>query len=122
MNRVVVLLDSHSARLFHLGAGAPESLRMGHPDHHTHRADKGDNASHAFYEQVANHLKDATEVFVLGHGLAKTHFKTHLESHHPSLAAKVIGYETVDNPTDGQVVALAKLHFKPDAAAASPAP
>lgn len=44
---------------------------------------------------------------------AKTHFQQHLERHHhEALGKKVIGVETVDHPTDGQIVALAKKFLK----------
>lgn len=112
MNRTVVLLDTQNARIFHLLHRPPEQLKLSVPDHHTHRKDHGDVLSHSFYEEVASHLKDADELLVIGHGLAKDHLRTHLEARHPELAKKVVGYEVVDNPTDPQVVALAVKYFK----------
>jgi stalled ribosome rescue protein Dom34 len=112
MNRTVVLLDSQNARVFHLLHRPPEQLKLAVPDHHTHPKDHGDAHSHAFYEAVAQHVKDSDELLVIGHGLGKTHFKTHLETHHPQLAKKVVGYEVVDHPTDAQVLAFAVKYFK----------
>jgi hypothetical protein len=34
-----------------------------------------------------------------------------LHAHHHSLEANVVGVETVDHPTDGQLVAHAKKYF-----------
>ena len=112
MNRDVVLLDSQHARIFRIGTQtAPEAMRFSHPDHHTHAKDQGDSESHRFYSEVAKHLLDADELLVLGHGMAKAHFKTYLQQHHAGLAKKVVGYETVNNPTDGQLAAFAAQYF-----------
>ena len=113
MNRDVVLLDTQHARIFRLGTGVgPENLRFGHPDHHTHRQTHEDKESIHFYAEVATHLRDADEILVVGHGIAKTHFHTFLAQHEAVMAKKVVGYETVDHPTDGQIVALAIRYFR----------
>jgi stalled ribosome rescue protein Dom34 len=112
MNRDVVLLDTQHARIFRLGTDAKaENLRLSQPNHHTHRQTHEDRESPKFYAEVAEHLRDADELLVLGHGVATTHFKTFLEQHQPQLAKKVVGYETVDQPTDGQLAALATRYF-----------
>jgi len=46
-------------------------------------------------------------------GLAKDHFKTHLETHHTAgLAKRIIGMEVVDHPTDNQILAASRKFFK----------
>lgn len=35
----------------------------------------------------------------------------HIQAHHPQLMANVVGVETVDHPTDGQLVAYARKYF-----------
>ena len=81
------------------------------PDHHTHRQTHEDKESPHFYAEVASHLRDADEILVIGHGIAKTHFQTFLTQHEAGLAKKVVGYETVDHPTDNQITALATQYF-----------
>ena len=112
MKHMVALIDSQHARLFDLAKTGPEQLRLTHPDHHTHRKDQGDAASHPFYEEIASHLLGADEVLVLGHELAKKHFKAFLEAKHPQLAKRVLGYVTVDDPTDAQITRLAVSFLK----------
>lgn len=35
----------------------------------------------------------------------------HIHSHEPALVRKVVGVETVDHPSDGQLVAYARKYF-----------
>jgi hypothetical protein len=35
----------------------------------------------------------------------------HIETHDPAFRSRVIGIETADHPTDGQVCALARKYF-----------
>ena len=112
MNRDIVLLDTQHAQIYRLGTDAKvENLRFGHPNHHTHAVSHEDRESPRFYAEVVQHLNDADEVLVLGNGLAKVHFQRYLEEHAKLLAKKVLGYETVDHPTEGQVRALATQFF-----------
>ena len=112
MSRSIVLLDRENARIFHLTEPATkESFHFERPDHHTHRKTHEDMESPKFYEEVAEHLKGSGPLLLLGHGVGKGHFKTYLEMRHPTLAKQVIGCETVDAPTDGQVLAMAVKFF-----------
>ena len=38
----------------------------------------------------------------------------HLQTHAPALAARVVSVETVDHPTDGELLKFARRHFVAD--------
>ena len=42
---------------------------------------------------------------------AKSELAAHLMRHHPEVAARIVGMETVDHPSDGALAAVARLHF-----------
>ena len=65
-----------------------------------------------FYDEVARHLAEAGEILVTGPGTAKTELIHHLEEKHPAVARRVVKVETLDHPTDGQLLALARKQFK----------
>lgn len=73
--------------------------------HHLHENEK-------YYHTVAEELANATEILVVGPGPARTHFKAHLDHHHPALAKKVLAVEAMDHPTDNQILAHARKFFK----------
>ena len=66
----------------------------------------------AYYGKVAEALKGAEEILVVGPANAKTEFVKYLDAHAQDLRKKVVAVETVDHPTDGQVLALARKHFR----------
>ncbi len=55
----------------------------------------------------------ATEILVVGPGSAKMESLRHAQDHDPLIAKKILGLETVDHPTDKQLLAYAKQYFKP---------
>jgi len=116
MSQYVVWMDSEKASIFNL---KPTGIIKTHVektviDHHTHSKDNAhsDPAIEHFFHDLAKKLNDAEEMLILGPGLAKTHFKTHLEKHHHAgLAKKIIGIENSDHPTDNQILAVARPFF-----------
>ena len=117
MANYVVWLDSAEAKIFELHPKEVDekTLRRKEIRHHTGVEKEQNNHKNAekFFHTVADALSDANEVLLVGPGDAKVHFKHHLEHHHHSqIGDKIVGIETVDHPTDGQIVALAKKFFK----------
>ncbi len=64
-----------------------------------------------YYHRVAEALKGATEILIVGPAQAKLQLIKHFHAHDPDLMKKVVGVETVDHPTDGQLVAYARKYF-----------
>ncbi len=118
MANYVVWLDSAHAKIFELHpeeAVEEKTLWRKEIRHHTGVEKEHNNHKNGekFFHEVAALLTDANELLLVGPGEAKVHFRTHLESHHhPQVAKKIVGVETVDHPTDGQIIALAKKFFK----------
>jgi len=118
MANVVLWIDSDHAKIFELAGDTvtEKTLKRREIRHHT-GSEKDHNhhkeGGHKFFHDVATHLEGAARILLIGPGEAKTRFRGHVESHHPHghLGNKIIGEETVDHPTDGQIVALGKKFF-----------
>ncbi|MBS1982640.1 MAG: hypothetical protein JST16_00595 [Bdellovibrionales bacterium] len=113
MTAFVLWIDSEHAKIFQFTPAGVEThaMKRAEPDHHTHASAEKHNSEH-FFHQVADKLKAATELLIVGPGLAKSHFKTHLEQHHhQALAKKVLGVEAMDHPTDAQIMAAGRKFF-----------
>src|SRR5664279_1071179 len=52
-----------------------------------------------YYHRVAEALKGASEILIVGPAQAKLQLIKHIHSHDTGLVSKVIGVETVDHPT-----------------------
>jgi len=117
---VAVWLDHKEARVFSFhpdNADEGTVLAPPHNDHHKHTRGQEGLKEHPedtkrFYHDLVAALLGTEELLVLGPATAKHEFIKYLEQHDHALAAKVVGIETVDHPTDGQLVAYAKKYFK----------
>jgi hypothetical protein len=49
---------------------------------------------------------------ITGPGSAKTELSSYIQRTHPDLARRISGIETVDHPTDAQLLAHARSFFK----------
>ena len=87
-----------------------QSQRIHSRTHHKHQGKQHD--SKAFFADVATALAGAHEVLLTGPGMARTEFLTWCKSHSAMVAAAVAERVPSDHPSDAQVVALARKHFK----------
>ena len=114
----VVWIDHREARVFHFNAEDVERLVL-HPDHPTrhihHKANSigsaHASADHDYLHAVAESVADAGAVLITGPANAKTELVEHIRVHDPQLTKLIVGVETVDHPSDPQLVAHAKKYF-----------
>lgn len=120
----VVWLDHAEAHILHYTSEDVQNKLAGKPHrrlHHKHGAPDPARAveDRVYYGQIAGSLTDADEILVAGPANAKTAFINHLNEHAQNLRGKVVAIETVDHPSDGQLLDYARKHFRPiDAARA----
>jgi stalled ribosome rescue protein Dom34 len=115
----VIWIDHHEARVFHFNATDVERLVL-HPDHPTrhihHKANSigSGNAAedHNFFQAIIGAVADAGALLITGPGNAKNALVKHIDQHAPRLMKIITGVETVDHPSDGQLVAFARHYFK----------
>lgn len=67
---------------------------------------------HEFFDAVVTALGDSVEIVVAGPGNAKTSFLKHVEKKHPTLRKRVVGVETLDHPSDRELLAYARKYFR----------
>jgi stalled ribosome rescue protein Dom34 len=115
MSSFIVYIDHENAKIFKMAAGHSEKLDLHHHVnlHHKNNQEDKKKDPKKFYHDVAGALTSASEILIVGHGTAKDQFVHHLKDHHhENLAKKVVGVETVDKPSDNQILALARKFFK----------
>lgn len=116
---LVVWLDHKEARLISvLPDHADESTvsARAHNDHHHWTHEQKGLKEHPedtkrFFHGIMLALKDAEELLIVGPGSAKLQFQRYLHEHDREIEAKVVGIETVDHPSDGQLTAYARSYF-----------
>lgn len=115
----VVWIDHHEARIFELNEEevdkevikAPKQVR------HNHNKDGSMSTWRAkfdkqFHEAIAKELGGVQELLIVGPANAKLGLMKYLHDHARPLADKVVGIETVDHPSDKQLISYARNYFK----------
>ena len=122
---VAVWIDHKEARICRVFPGMADEAVIAAPHHVHHKHPRGPEGvkehpedAKRFFHEVAQSLESSAQVLILGPSTAKLEFLKHVQTHHHALAAKIIGIETADHPTDGQLVAHAKAYFSRVAAGA----
>lgn len=117
----LVWIDHQQARIFHFdAAGADRTvIHSSHPHQHLHHKANARDSGHAapdthFLEEVADALAPAGAILITGPANAKTELANYIKGAHPGMASRISGVETLDHPSDGQLVALARKFFAKD--------
>lgn len=118
-NHAIVWIDHREAKIFHIGLTGTDQMDL-HPHMETrhihHKASTiGSGHVHESKEMmadVADAVKDAGEILIIGPAQAKTEFASYLREEMPTVAEKIVGVEPADHPSDREIVAYAKKHFK----------
>jgi len=118
VSHALVWIDHHEAKIFQFDAGEVDSARVKSSDPHQHlhhKANSGDSGHAAvdttFLEQVSHALRHAGSVLITGPASAKTELAAHIEKKAPELAKRIAGIQTLDHPTDGELLRLARAFF-----------
>ena len=107
----VVRIDHHTAQLLQFDATQVIAQSLKEHSHPTRQHGSAVRSEHEFFGQVCDALAGITEVLVTGAHTAQADFRHYVDKHRPALAAQIAGYETVDHPSDHQLVALARAFF-----------
>ena len=113
----VVWLDHSEARIFEFGAGEVEFRRVRNEKAgHIHHKAGSIGAGHAptdreYLAAVAKALDPVHEILLTGPAGEKTELMHWLSEHAPQIAERILGVETLDRSTDGEIVAFARKFF-----------
>ena len=117
----VVWIDHREAHIIEFNPDEAEASVVHPKSRHEHLHHKqgavGSGRSpddHAYHEAVAAAIKDAGEILIVGPSTAKLQLRKYLQAHAPAIAARIVAVETVDHPTDGELLKYARQHFKVD--------
>ncbi len=119
----VVRIDHHNAQVLQFDADQVQAQALKAHSHPTKQHGSAVRTEHEFFGEVCDALAGISEVLVAGSRTAQADFKHYVEKHRPAVAAQIVGYETVDHPSDNQLVAQARSFFlKHDRMAGIPTP
>ena len=118
-SHAVVWIDHREARVLQFNPVEAEErvLRPSDPAAHIHHHANTIGSGHAaedqkFLHQVAESLAGVKAILITGPANAKLELVKHIERHDPQLAKIIAGVETLDHPTDGELIAHARRYFR----------
>jgi stalled ribosome rescue protein Dom34 len=117
----LIWIDHREAKVFHFDAENSEvvTVRNSHAHQHLHHKANAADSGHApvdkdYLRRVAAELTTAGAILIVGPGSAKSELRTYVQQHLPALAAKISAVESIDHPTDGQLLAHGRKFFVAD--------
>jgi stalled ribosome rescue protein Dom34 len=116
----IIWIDRHKAKVFHFSASEDVKLVIEHTSaqRRHHEGNHEDSTKHAvdvkFLQSIVQAIdpSDGTLILVIGPGNSKFELKNFIDHHRPQLAPRICGVETLDDPNDAGILALARQFFK----------
>ena len=120
-HHVIVWIDHSEARVFGVGKEDADSqvIRTHAHQRNVHQKANSTGSGHApidkeFFDRVAQSILTAGALLIVGPASAKTELVKFMGTHYPQLAGKISAVETLDHPSDGALIALARKFFRAD--------
>jgi stalled ribosome rescue protein Dom34 len=110
-SHAVVWIDHHTAQVLHFDAAHVQAQKVKARTDHTRQHHSGVRTEHEFFGEVCDALAGVPEVLMTGSHTAQADFRRYVEKHRSALGPQIVGWETVDHPTEGQLLALARQYF-----------
>ena len=117
-NHSVIWIDHQEAHVMFLSEDASEAEVIRSKTTHAHLHHKGGEVGSGrlaldskYLHSVINAVNESKEILVLGPGSAKLELIKHAHKHDANIAEKIVGVETVDHPSDKEILAYARKFF-----------
>jgi len=115
---VAIWMDHKEDRIFLVDPDTFDTSSVRWPKRHVHRHpvshDEKEHPADAkhFFDDVARAGECAGHLLFVRPSTAKLEFVRHLHHHRRELESKVVGVETVDHPTNGELVTYVRRYFR----------
>ncbi len=120
MSALVMWVNSHEARIFKFTPTEVKQRKIElhgkrhHAEVHGRNHSKAEGDSEHFYRELIKdlELEKKCQWLIVGPGLAHTHLKHILDKDFPHLSKCVVGVESMQESTDGEIKDYAQRFFK----------
>lgn len=107
----VVFIDHSHAQILQFDAEHVQAQKVKASSRHTKQHGGAVRSEHEFFAHVCDALDGIAEILATGPKTGLADFKHYAEKHRAQTAARIVGFETVDHPSENQLVALAPQYF-----------
>jgi hypothetical protein len=110
-SHAVVWTDHQAAQVLQFDSEHLQAKRVRSHEHYTRQHGSTVRTEHEFFGAVCDAIEGVSEVLITGSNTPIADFRHYVEKHRPHTAARIVGYEVVDHPTENQLVAAARKYF-----------
>ncbi|MEP7118911.1 MAG: hypothetical protein ABI880_15075 [Acidobacteriota bacterium] len=118
--QAVLLVDHNITRILPFDLAQWSVQTVAASADHAHQDQRDGRTDHEYFNAVCDAVAGVAVVLVTGPAGALADFRDYVEALHPSLAARVVGWEPVTEPSDAQLVALGRRKALANEALADP--
>ena len=111
LSHAVLWLDHHHASVIQFNDDELQTKHLKDSPHDTGKRESEVRTQHEFFGKVCDALLGINGVLVTGSHIVQANFKHYVEKHRAMITPHIAGWETVDHPTEPELVALAKKFF-----------
>lgn len=118
INHVIAWIDHAEAHIIHFDRDSSSTVvvKSHAPRRHRHVRAGVSGSGHApenqsYFDGITETLAGKDEILIVGPGLEKLALMKHMIKYHPTVADRVMSVETVDHPSDGQLLQYARKYF-----------
>jgi stalled ribosome rescue protein Dom34 len=118
LNHAVIWIDHQEAHVMFLSEAASEAEIIRSKSTHAHLHHKGGEVGSGklaldskYLHSVIQTVNKSQEILILGPGSAKLELIKHAHQHDAKIAEKIVGVETIDHPSDKEILAYARKFF-----------
>jgi hypothetical protein len=111
LSHAVLWLDHHHADVLQFNNEEVRSQKVADSPHDTRQHQSEVRTQHEFFASVCDALAGIAMVLVTGSHMSQTNFRHYVEKHRAHLMPQLVGWETVNQPTEPELVALGKKFF-----------
>ena len=118
LSHAVVWIDHQEAHVIQFNADEHENATVSTRSKYGHLHQKAGVvgsghhvADQTYLHEVVEAVASANEILIVGPSSAKLELMKHMVKHDANIVSKVVGIETVDHPSDAQLLAYAKKSF-----------
>ncbi len=119
LNNAIVWLEHSEAKVFRYGADEESRAdihshtSLQHLHHRRGGWEAGGNPPDdtEFFHRISGALDHSGETVITGPGNAKLALKSYLDGHRPDIASRVVGVDTLDQPTSDALLERGRRYF-----------
>ena len=111
LSHAVAWIDHHSAQVLQIDAEQVIGQKVKEHVHHTRQHGSQVRSEHEFFAEVCDALSGIESILVAGSHTALADFRRYVDKHRHELAAQIAGWQTVDHPTEGEIVKMGREFF-----------